>query len=86
MSMHVSMAWKVGAISGVDIDCVLGWVSRGMLAGSPHGTASGPRGGTEDRPGGDHIPPTSSTGRRGTGWEAGGAGPSRPRGAGSRAG
>lgn len=60
-------------------------MSRGMLAGTQQGTASGARGGTDERPGGDHNPSPSFPGRRGSDWEAGGAGPSRGQGVGSRA-
>lgn len=83
--MHVSSEWKAGAISDAYSDCSVRGVSRGMLAGTPHGAPSGPRRGTDERPGGDPIPPTFSSDRRGAVWEAGGAGPSRTRGAGSSA-
>lgn len=86
MSMHVSIEWKADAISGANIDCGVRGLSRGMLAGTTHGSASGPRGGANDRPGGHHIPPTFASGRREAGKEAGGASPSRTRGAGSSVG
>ena len=84
MSMHVSIEWNAVTISIANIDCGVGGVSRGMLVGTVQGTASGGRRGTDETPGGDHMPTSSSPRRRGADSEAGGAGPSRARGPGFR--